>query len=130
MRLPKGLIYTSDDIPGITRTRRGKGYSYATPDGKLITAPGEKQRLGALAIPPAYRDVWYCPLPNGHLQATGLDDKGRKQYRYHELWTIWRDNQKFQELLEFGLALPKLRSAMAYAMKPEESLASVFWELL
>ncbi len=117
MQLPKGLVHTTDEDPGITRRRRGKGWSFQTPEGKTITSAEEKKRLSSLAVPPAYKDVWYCPLPNGHLQATGFDEKSRKQYRYHPDWTEWRENLKFEGLLEFGLTLPGLRSAMNYALK-------------
>ncbi len=117
MRLPHGLHYTSDESSGITRRRRGKGYSFTSPDGKTITSLEEKKRLNSLAVPPAYRQVWYCPDACGHLQATGVDEKGRKQYRYHPDWIAWRENLKFEGLLEFGLALPGLRGAMDYALK-------------
>lgn len=117
MRLPAGLIHSTDEEPGITRRRRGKGFSFHTPDGQLVRSTKEKQRLKALAIPPAYREVWYCPNPNGHLQSTGIDDRGRKQYRYHPAWNEWRESLKFEGLLEFGIALPGLRGAMTYAMK-------------
>ena len=117
MKLPPGLTHSTDEEPGISRTRRGKGWSYKTPEGKTVTSPDEKQRLNSLAVPPAYSEVWYCPDAAGHLQATGIDDRGRKQYRYHADWTAWRDDRKFEGLLEFGLALPGLRGAMDYALK-------------
>ena len=117
MKLPAGLVYTHADDPGITRRKRGKGYSFQYPDGKTVTSKTERQRLLSLGVPPAYTDVWYCPLENGHLQATGLDARGRKQYRYHEEWTRWRGEMKFDGLVEFGLALPKLRRAMDSAMQ-------------
>ena len=117
MKLPSGLIHTNDEKPGITRKRRGKGWSFHDTEGKTVTDDGEKKRLNSLAIPPAYRKVWFCPKSNGHLQATGLDEKGRKQYRYHPDWTAWRERQKFEGLHEFGLALPGLRGAMDYALK-------------
>lgn len=119
MKLPHGLRYTSDKAPGITRRRRGKGYSYLTPEGDNITSTKEKERLASLAVPPAYTHVWYCTDPNGHLQATGIDARGRKQYRYHTRWSQWRKNLKFDGLLEFGLALPSLRGAMDYALKSD-----------
>ncbi len=119
MKLPPGLIHSSDENPGITRRRRGKGWSFISPDGKTITSEIEKKRLATLAIPPAYREVWFCVKPNGHLQATGLDDRGRKQYRYHPDWSEWTNNLKFEGLIEFGLALPRLRGAMDYALKGE-----------
>ena len=117
MKLPPGLRYTTDEDPGITRRRRGTGYSYSTPDGKTISSAAERDRLNSLAVPPAYTDVWFCTDPHGHLQATGFDDRGRKQYRYHPEWSEWRETLKFDGLLEFGLALPGLRGAMDYALK-------------
>ena len=81
-----GLRYVSDTQPGIRRKKAGKGFTYVDPDGKTIRDEKELTRIRSLAIPPAYTDVWICPSPNGHLQATGRDAKGRKQYRYHERW--------------------------------------------
>lgn len=104
-----GLIYVTDKEPGITRRRRGRGFSYHLPGGDLLQDPEIRARIRKLGIPPAYHDVWICPLDNGHLQATGYDDRGRKQYRYHDEWRIWRDQRKFHELIPFGYALPTLR---------------------
>lgn len=104
-----GLCYVSDDGPGITRRRRGKGFSYYRPDGTLITDPEERERIDSLAIPPAYRQVWISPDPNGHLQATGRDERGRKQYVYHPDWLKLREQDKFDHLLDFALALPRIR---------------------
>lgn len=77
------LIYVDDDLPGISRRRAGRGWAYYDPQGKLIRDPEERRRLNAIALPPAYRDAWFCPAPNGHILATGIDARGRKQYRYH-----------------------------------------------
>ena len=88
------LVYYPDDRPGISRVRKGRGFSYVAPDGTTIACPTERARLASLAVPPAYRNVWICPLPDGHLQATGYDDRERKQYRYHPLWSEFRDEQK------------------------------------
>ena len=77
------LIYVDDDLPGISRKGAGKGWAYYDPDGTLIRDTAEKKRLNAIALPPAYDDAWFCPAPNGHILATGIDAKGRKQYRYH-----------------------------------------------
>ncbi|MCB1884554.1 MAG: DNA topoisomerase IB [Geminicoccaceae bacterium] len=107
-----GLRYVSDETPGITRKRRGKGFSYYAPDGSLIADPAERKRLDGLAIPPAYTDVWICPNPKGHLQATGRDERGRKQYRYHDDWTALREEAKFEHVLAFGRALPGMRAAV------------------
>jgi DNA topoisomerase-1 len=108
-----GLRYVTDDVPGIQRQRRGKSFIYIDVHGERIRDPEEIQRINALAIPPAYRDVWICPLPNGHLQATGRDAKGRKQYRYHPLWRTVRDQTKFTRLLIFSQALPSIRQRLA-----------------
>jgi DNA topoisomerase I len=108
-----GLRYVTDDRPGIQRRRRGKTFIYIDVNGERIRDPKEVERINALAIPPAYRDVWICPLPNGHLQATGRDAKGRKQYRYHPLWRTVRDQTKFARLLIFSQALPAIRQRLA-----------------
>lgn len=104
-----GLVYVSDAEPGLTRRRRGRGFSYHHLDGDLVS-DAERARIEALAIPPAWEDVWICPLPNGHLQATGRDEKGRKQYRYHPDWAEVRGRVKFNRMIPFGEALPALRS--------------------
>lgn len=104
-----GLIYVSDAEPGIRRSRKGKGFSYRLPSGKLVADPELKDRIAALGLPPAYEDVWICLQENGHLQATGYDARGRKQYRYHKDWNAFRSVEKFHQLIEFGQALPKIR---------------------
>ncbi len=104
-----GLIYVSDTEPGIRRSRKGKGFCYRLPNGKLIADPELKDRIAALGLPPAYDDVWICLQENGHLQATGYDVRGRKQYRYHRDWNAFRSVEKFHQLIEFGQALPKIR---------------------
>lgn len=104
-----GLRYVSDASPGIRRTRSGKGFRYAGPDGRAIRDAATLDRIRALAIPPAYTDVWICPSPNGHIQATGRDARGRKQYRYHPRWREVRDETKFGRMLAFSAALPALR---------------------
>jgi DNA topoisomerase I len=104
-----GLRYVSDTSPGIRRQARGQGFSYLGVDGQIIQDPAERQRIEALVIPPAWTDVWICPLPNGHLQATGRDEKGRKQYRYHPLWNEIRGQTKYDRILLFGEALPLIR---------------------
>jgi DNA topoisomerase-1 len=95
--------------PGITRRRRGKGFEYLDENGERVTDAEVLTRIRELAIPPAWQDVWVCPDPMGHLQATGIDAAGRKQYRYHDRWRERRDRQKFDEMLEFARALPGLR---------------------
>src|SRR5436190_2473064 len=104
-----GLRYTSDDRPGIRRRRRGRSFQYIRPDGGTITDAAERARINALAIPPAWTAVWICPDENGHLQATGRDARGRKQYRYHPRWREVRDEVKYGRLIAFALALPALR---------------------
>lgn len=104
-----GLVYVSDSEPGIARIRRGKGFSYLDPHGKTISAKWELARIKALAVPPAYRNVWICADENGHIQATGLDEANRKQYRYHPLWSEAQSGAKFDKLSEFGRKVPKVR---------------------
>lgn len=103
------LIYVDDGLPGITRKRVGKGWAYYDPDGSLITDPVEKKRLNAVALPPAYVDAWFCPAHNGHILATGVDAKGRKQYRYHPEFRTQRESEKFDGCIEFGNLLPLVR---------------------
>ena len=104
-----GLRYVSDASPGISRRRAGKGFSYAGPDGRPVRDPATVARIRALAIPPAYTDVWICPDPNGLIQATGRDARGRKQYRYHPRWRAVRDETKFGRMLAFSEVLPEIR---------------------
>lgn len=104
-----GLTHSADDTPGIRRRRSGKGFRYLWPDGGTVTEEETLERIRKLAIPPAHREVWICPDPDGHLQATGRDAKGRKQYRYHRRWTELREGTKFGRMLEFCRALPALR---------------------
>ena len=108
-----GLRYVSDAIPGITRRRAGRAFSYRGPDGRLIEDRAELARIKRLAIPPAWTDVWICPDGKGHLQATGRDARGRKQYRYHPDWRTIRDAVKFDRMLAFARALPRLRERVA-----------------
>ena len=111
-----GLCYVSDDGPGITRRRSGKGWRFLDPHGGTIRDAGERRRIEAIGIPPAYTDVWICPRANGHIQATGRDDKGRKQYRYHTKWTAARDEAKYAHMAEFGRLLPMIRKRVATDM--------------
>jgi DNA topoisomerase I len=104
-----GLVYVGDRIPGITRRRAGKGFSYRWPDGTLVKDAATLDRIRALAIPPAYKDVWICPLPEGHLQATGHDVRGRKQYRYHPRFREVREASKYVRMRQFGRLLPGIR---------------------
>jgi DNA topoisomerase I len=104
-----GLRYVTDAMPGVRRVKRGRAFSYVDAEGRPITDPAERRRFDSLAIPPAWTDVWICPHPRGHLQATGRDAKGRKQYRYHAKYRQVRDEAKFERLLDFGEALPAIR---------------------
>jgi DNA topoisomerase IB len=99
--------------PGYTRRRSGRGFRYADRAGRPLTEPGELERIQALVIPPAWRDVWICPDPKGHIQAVGIDAAGRRQYRYHDQWRIQRDTAKFDHVLEVGAHLPKVRTLVA-----------------
>ena len=112
------LTYVRDDAPGIRRVRRGTGFSYLWPNGRRIGNAAQLQRIARLAIPPAYTDVWICASPTGHLQATGRDSKGRKQYRYHASWQYRRAADKFVHLTEFGRALPVLRRRVSRDLAP------------
>ena len=104
-----GLRYVSDEAPGIRRKRAGKSFTYVKPDGERVSDEKVLGRIKALAIPPAWTDVWICPQANGHIQATGRDAKGRKQYRYHPRWREVRDAVKYDKMLDFAEALPRIR---------------------
>jgi DNA topoisomerase I len=103
------LFYVSDESPGIRRRRRGKGWAYYAPDGSVITDAEDRARIASIAVPPAWTDVWICPLADGHIQATGRDARGRKQYRYHPRWREVRDANKYDRMATFGTELPRLR---------------------
>ena len=104
------IIYHDDSDPGITRKKMSHGWGYYAPDGSRITDRDEIDRLNAIGLPPAYRDAWYCPKPNGHIQAVGWDEKGRKQYRYHLDFRERQDTAKYGLCAAFGRDLPKLRA--------------------
>jgi DNA topoisomerase-1 len=112
-----GLRYVSDDQPGIRRKRAGTAFSYVAPDGQRIRDPRIVQRIKALVIPPAWTDVWICPDPNGHIQATGRDAKGRKQYRYHDRFRAVRDAAKYERLAAFADALPAIREQVEHDLR-------------
>ena len=127
------LRYVSDRRPGLQRKRNGTGFRYVTADGKRSNRV-ELMRVRALAIPPAWEQVWICPHPNGHLQATGRDAKGRKQYIYHSQWHAVRKETKFNRLARFGRALPKIRRRVARDLRLrglpcEKVVAAVVWLL-
>jgi DNA topoisomerase IB len=104
-----GLVYVTDAQPGIRRRKAGKSFTYIDADDRKVKEAEVISRIRKLAIPPAYTDVWICPKERGHLQATGRDARGRKQYRYHPKWRTTRDDGKFTRMIEFGTRLPKLR---------------------
>ncbi len=106
--------------PGIARRRRGRGFEFLDPVGERVDDEDTLARIRELAIPPAWQDVWICIAPNGHLQATGVDDAGRKQYLYHAEWRNRRDQEKFDEMLDFAKALPRLRRAVKRDLAGEE----------
>ena len=129
-----GLRYVSDDRPGIRRKRVGRGFSYIDADGKRIQDKEQLKRLKAIGIPPALKDVWICPLPHGHLLATGRDEKGRKQYIYHPEWRKFRSQAKFNRMVLFGVALPSIRAATEKDLKrqglPKEKVLATVVQLL
>ena len=111
--VPAGLVWVSDAEPGLRRVRRGEQFHYLDPHGKRLRDEATLARIRKLAIPPAYEQVWICADANGHLQATGRDARGRKQYRYHPLWQQQRGDDKFEAMRAFGGALPRLRRCVA-----------------
>ncbi len=112
--VPRGLTYCSDAHAGLARVRSGKGFGYRDAEGKAIRDAKVLDRIRGLAIPPAWTDVWICPRASGHIQATGRDVKGRKQYRYHDDWSTHRSGNKFDKLPVFAKALPKLRERVEH----------------
>jgi DNA topoisomerase-1 len=129
-----GLRYVLDDRPGITRRRRGKGWSYFDPRGRAVRDAGERDRLNRLAIPPAWTDVWISPWPDSHLLATGRDSEGRKQYRYHPDWRAIRDEAKYARLVPFARSLPRIRATvdehLALDALPREKVLAAIVRLL
>jgi len=128
------LRHVTDEMPGITRKLAGKRFVFFHPGGKRITDKHEIERIRALAVPPAYTHVWICPISNGHLQATGRDARGRKQYRYHRRWREVRDENKFGRMIAFGKTLPKIRKAVHRDLKlprlPREKVLAAVVQLL
>ena len=114
-----GLKYVTDGFAGITRRRSGTGWSYYAPNGSRIRDAEKRRRINKLAIPPAWTDVWICPDPDGHIQATARDARGRKQYRYHASYREARDRSKFRHMLEFSEVLPLLRNRIERDLKSE-----------
>jgi DNA topoisomerase-1 len=129
-----GLRYTTDSKPGIRRHRRGRSFTYTGVDGRSIRSAAELARIRALVIPPAWTGVWICPDPSGHLQATGRDARGRKQYRYHSKWRQVRDETKYHRMIGFAQALPAIRRKTAEHMRrqglPREKVLATVVQLL
>ena len=118
--LPKGLIYVCDEDPGLKRKKWGRGFTYIDSSGNRMADKEVLKRIKELAIPPAWQDVWICASPHGYLQATGRDDKNRKQYKYHPEWEIYSNNSKFAHILEFADQLPQLRRRYEADLKDPE----------
>jgi len=129
-----GLLYVSDEEPGIRRRKSGKGFTYTGPGGKKIEDEATLDRIRSLAIPPAYTDVWICAKANGHIQATGRDAKGRKQYRYHPAFREIRESTKYEHMLEFAKGLPAIRKTIDEHMSlrglPREKVLATVVHLL
>jgi DNA topoisomerase-1 len=129
-----GLRYVNDNKPGIRRERDGEKFRYLDADGDPVTDDATLARIKSLAIPPAWTEVWICPQANGHLQATGRDAKGRKQYRYHPKWRNVRDEVKYERMIKFGQALPAIRREVDRALKlpglPREKVLATIVYLL
>ena len=121
------LVFVSDEQPGVRRKKAGSGFSYRDAGGKRVTDRRMLDRIRALAVPPAWTDVWICTDPHGHLQATGRDAKGRKQYRYHPRWRELCDADKYEHLLDFGRALPRIRRAVRRDLDLPGFPASARW---
>jgi DNA topoisomerase-1 len=129
-----GLRYVNDDRPGYRRRAKSKKFEYLDTEGKTIRDEQRLLRIKRLVIPPAWTDVWICPAPNGHIQATGRDARGRKQYRYHDRWREVRDENKFERLADFAKALPNIRRRVAKDLKlpglPREKVVATIVRLL
>src|SRR6476659_3920509 len=129
-----GLQYVNDDRPGYSRKAKGKNFEYLDTEGKKIRDEQRLLRIKRLAIPPAWTEVWICPRPNGHIQATGRGARRRKQYRYHERWREVRDQDKYERIIDFAKVLPKVRRRVARDLRRrglprEKVLATVVWLL-
>src|SRR6266699_3773668 len=112
-----GLRYVADERPGFRREKNGRDFRYRDAEGKLLRNPKDLARIKALAIPPAWTDVWICPIAHGHLQAAGRDARGRKQHRYHARWREVRDETKYIRMIAFARALPRIRKQVAKELK-------------
>jgi len=129
-----GLVYVSDEMPGIRRRKSGKGFSYRHDSGGLLRDRAALARIRSLAVPPAWTDVWIAATPHGHLQATGRDARGRKQYRYHPAFRESRESGKYEHLIDFARALPRIRGTvathLALAGLPREKVLATIVNLL
>jgi DNA topoisomerase-1 len=129
-----GLVYTSDSEPGLRRVRKGRSFTYIDADGRAVRDQATLERIEALAVPPAWKDVWICARPRGHLQATGRDARGRKQFKYHPRWRETRDADKYARLLGFARALPRIRARVARDLRlpglPREKVIATLVKLL
>jgi DNA topoisomerase I len=126
------LSFVSDEQPGIRRQRAGKGFTFVRPNGETMRDEATLKRIRKLAIPPAYSDVWICPRADGHIQATGRDAKGRKQYRYHPQFRAVRESTKYEHMMEFARSLPAIRARIAVALRglPREKVLATVVHLL
>ena len=129
-----GLRYVTDEDPGIRRVKSGSGFTYRDPHGVAVRDEATLERISKLVIPPAYTDVWICPDPRGHIQATGRDTRGRKQYRYHPDWRSVRDETKYARMAAFGRALPDIRARVDADLRrrglPKEKVVAAVVRLL
>ena len=130
----QALRYTSDTLPGFFRQEMGENFKYYDLEGKVIKDKKTLKRIASLVIPPGWKNVWVCPKENGHLQATGVDERGRKQYIYHPDWIKLSQQNKFDKILDFGLNLPKIRQRVSYYLQGKgldkrKILATVIWLL-
>src|SRR5918995_6802995 len=129
-----GLVYVSDEEPGIRRKKAGKGFVYLRPGGGKVEDEATLKRIRKLATPPAYTDVWICAKANGHIQATGRDAKGRKQYKYHPAFREVRESKKYEKMMEFAQSLPGIRAKVAEHMAlpglPREKVLATVVHLL
>src|SRR5258707_8686335 len=128
------LRYVGDATPGITRRRAGTGFAYRDAEGRAVRDRAVLRRIKALAVPPAWQSVWICPYANGHIQAVGRDARGRKQYRYHPRWRAVRDETKYDRMMEFADALPRIRRRATQDLKltglPREKVLAAIVRLL
>ncbi len=119
-RVDRAFEYSADTEPGISRRAHGDGFAYFRPGGQPVRRESDQKRIAALVIPPAWTDVWICASPRGHLQATGKDARGRKQYRYHPAWVAERDSTKYESLRDFAHVLPRIRRAVVRDLRQRE----------